>query len=160
MVKPWLTMDSRNQFTRHVDRVQVFRSANLFFTFLIYFVRLSLRIIPVQKFWRKSCLLFYYRIFYPKICDNFFSSQYFTEIFILGWFWGSAWQNKLKKVKNKFADRRTWTWFPCFVNWFLESMVDHGLTINHGFWLVFGQTMVFSTIAALWSNHRGSRSFF
>jgi hypothetical protein len=28
-------------------------------------------------------------------------------------------------------------------------MVDHGLTINHGFWLVFGQTMVFSTIAAL-----------
>jgi ribosomal protein L20A (L18A) len=29
-------------------------------------------------------------------------------------------------------------------------MVDHGLTINHGFWLVFGQTMVFSTIAALW----------
>jgi hypothetical protein len=31
-------------------------------------------------------------------------------------------------------------------------MVDYGLTINHGFWLVFGQTMVFSTIAALWSN--------
>jgi hypothetical protein len=28
-------------------------------------------------------------------------------------------------------------------------MVDHGLTINHGFWLVFGQTMVFSTIAVL-----------
>jgi hypothetical protein len=50
MVKLWLTMDSRNQFTKHVDRVQVLRSAILFFTFLIYFVRLKLRTIPVQKF--------------------------------------------------------------------------------------------------------------
>jgi hypothetical protein len=29
------------------------------------------------------------------------------------------------------------------------------LTINHGFWLVFGQTMVFSTIAALWWDDAG-----
>jgi hypothetical protein len=33
-------------------------------------------------------------------------------------------------------------------------MVDHGLTINHGFWLVFGGTMVFPTIAALWFTPR------
>jgi hypothetical protein len=29
-------------------------------------------------------------------------------------------------------------------------MVDHVLTINQEFWLVFGGTMVFPTIAALW----------
>ncbi len=51
----------------------------------------------------------------------------------------------IKKVKNKIAVRKTRTRSTCLVNWFLEPMVDHGLTINHGFW------MVFSTIAALCS---------
>ncbi len=35
------------------------------------FVRLMIRITPVQKFWRNSCPLFYYRMFYPKKCDYF-----------------------------------------------------------------------------------------
>jgi hypothetical protein len=37
------------------------------FYFFIYFVRLRLRIMPVSKFWRKSCPLFFYRIFIQKI---------------------------------------------------------------------------------------------
>jgi hypothetical protein len=62
---------------------------------------------------------------------------------------GSSRTKYIKKAKNKIGNRGTRTWSTCLVNWFLVSMVDHGLTINQGFWLVFGGTMVFPTIAAL-----------
>jgi hypothetical protein len=44
MVKPWSTIGSENQLTKHVNPVQVFRTAILFYTFLMYLVRLKLRI--------------------------------------------------------------------------------------------------------------------
>jgi hypothetical protein len=36
----------------------------------------------------------------------------------------------IKKVKNKNSDRKTRTRSTCFVNWFLEIMVNHGLTMQ------------------------------
>ncbi len=44
IVKPWFQKSAN---AKHVDQVQYLRSANLFFTFSIYFVGLKLRIIPV-----------------------------------------------------------------------------------------------------------------
>jgi hypothetical protein len=65
----------------------------------------------------------------------------------------------IKKVKNKIGIRGTRTRSTCLINWFLENMVNHGLTINHGFWMVFGGTMVFPTIAALWLGVAGGKNW-